>query len=362
MNLLIVQDFLRCGGTEQQSVFLARWLTQNNHHAHIITFRPGGPLAKDLREASIQHISLQKTDRKIDWYAPGLFSQIQKEEPDIILCMGRMANCHAGRLQRKFLHIPVIGSMRTGKKLPWLYRKSLQNVSAIIANSDQAKIRLTDNYGLSEKKITVIRNPIVNVSPSDTATASRETLRKQHGAMPQTLVLICAAMFRPEKDHQRLVQIIAKLPQEPNWQLWLIGSGPTENDTKELVHDLNLDQQVRFLGYQTDTSAYYEAADIAVLTSRSESLTNFLVEAQWKGLPIVAERNGGVGECFSPERSGFLIEPRSHEDFLKKLTILMADTELRQRFSAFALRYAREEFSQSTQCQRYVELFTRLLT
>ncbi len=361
MNLIIVQDFLRCGGTEQQSVFLARWLTQNNHHAHIITFRPGGPLAKDLRESNIQHTFLQKKDRKIDWYAPGLFSQVQKEEPDIILCMGRMANCHAGRLQRKFPRIPVIGSMRTGKKLPWLYRKSLQKVSAIIANSTQAKIRLTENYGLSDHKIAVIRNPIVNASSSDPTITSRESLRKQHGAQPQTLVLICAAMFRPEKDHQRLVRIIAQLPQEPNWQLWLIGSGPTEKDTRELVQDLHLDQQVRFLGYQTDISSYYEAADIAVLTSRSESLTNFLVEAQWKGLPIVAERNGGVGECFSPGKSGFLIEPESHEDFLKKLTNLMVDAELRQQFSAFALQYAREEFSQNTQCQRYVELFTRLL-
>jgi glycosyltransferase involved in cell wall biosynthesis len=167
-------------------------------------------------------------------------------------------------------------------------------------------------------------------------------------------------MFRPEKDHQRLVRLVAKLPKEPNWQLWFIGTGSTERKTKKLVHNLDLEKQVRFFGYQADPSPYYRAADIALLTSSSESLTNFLVEAQWHGLPIVAERTGGTGECFSPGKSGFLIERGSDKDFLQNLTKLMVDTELRQQFSTFALQYAREEFNQNTQCQRYMELFIRL--
>ncbi|MBL4576117.1 MAG: glycosyltransferase family 4 protein [Opitutaceae bacterium] len=361
MMLVIIQDFLRCGGTEQQSLFLARWLSQNGHQSHVITFRPGGPLARDLQESNIPHTPLQKKDRKIDWYAPGLIRQIKKEQPDLILCMGRMANCYAGRIQRKLPETPVIGSMRTGKKLPWLYRKSLKKVRAIIANSLQAKTRLVEQYDIASEKITVIRNAIVKISDAKLSSDSRESLRKQYGASPQSLVFICAAMFRPQKDHQKLVRLMAKLSLAQDWQLWLIGTGITETETKELVRKLNLEQRVKFLGYQADPSSFYTAADIALLTSRSESLTNFLVEAQWHGLPIVAERNGGVGECFSPDKSGFLIEPGCDEDFLQKLNKLMSDTKLRQLFSEVALQYSRKEFSSHRQCQRHLELFTQLL-
>jgi glycosyltransferase involved in cell wall biosynthesis len=129
-------------------------------------------------------------------------------------------------------------------------------------------------------------------------------LRRFHGANQSTVVLLNVAMFRPEKNQRELIEICSKLPGYLDWQLWLAGEGPTQKKCERLAHDLGIGSRVKFLGYQSDPAPLYLAADIAVLASQSESLSNFLIEAQLHGLPAVAYDIVGVGECFEPGRSG----------------------------------------------------------
>ena len=115
MKIVIIQDFLRCGGTEKQSVLLVEYLQASGHQAHLITFRPGG-LIKTKLQSGTRH-SLQKFDTRLDWFAPGIGKFIRSISPDGIVCFGTMANCYAGILQRKFPAIKVISTVRSGKSL-----------------------------------------------------------------------------------------------------------------------------------------------------------------------------------------------------------------------------------------------------
>jgi len=129
MKILIVQDYLRSGGTERQSVLLANAFAARGHVTTLLTFRPGGLLDRTV-DPSVHRITLQKGDTRLDWFAPRLTCTAQKQNADIILCMGRMANCYAGRLQSQCTRSSVIATMRTGKPLPSLFRRSLQRVGA----------------------------------------------------------------------------------------------------------------------------------------------------------------------------------------------------------------------------------------
>src|SRR4051812_2512675 len=119
MKIFIVQDYLRSGGTERQSVLLANAFSAQGHSASLLTFRPGGSVRSSIAR-SVSQIILQRTDTTLDWYAPGLVKRVRASLPDVVLCMGRMANCYAGTLQKSVPTATVIGSMRTGKNLPWL--------------------------------------------------------------------------------------------------------------------------------------------------------------------------------------------------------------------------------------------------
>src|SRR5688572_23874164 len=194
MKILIVQDYLRSGGTERQSVLLANAFAARGHVTTLLTFRPGGLLDRTV-DPSVHRITLQKGDTRLDWFAPRLTCTAQKQNADIILCMGRMANCYAGRLQSQCTRSSVIATMRTGKPLPSLFRRSLQRVRHVVANSHEARSALIQRYQVNPEKISVIHNSLV--FPENTAPPRNEALRSTHGATANTLVLLCVAMFRP---------------------------------------------------------------------------------------------------------------------------------------------------------------------
>jgi glycosyltransferase involved in cell wall biosynthesis len=358
MKILIVQDRLRSGGTERQSILLANAFTTAGHPTTLLTFRPGGALAGGVA-TSVTRRALQPFDTRLDWFAPGLHKAVDQLAPDVVLCMGRMANCHAGALQKKFPQVAVVATMRTGKKLPWLYRRSLKLARHVVANSHHARANLIAQYGVAPRQIGVIHNSLV-FSPMQSA-GIRETVRAQHGATEKTVVLLCVAMFRPEKNQRELIEIVGLLPADLDWQLWLGGDGPARPACEKLAAQKNLGDRVKFLGWQSDPSSLYAAADVAVHASSSEALSNFLIEAQASGLPAVAYDAQGIAECFEPDDTGFVISRDDRDRFCGKIveiahTVGSVKIARKER----ACTYARTTFDHDQQVARYLELFTRL--
>lgn len=362
MKILVVQDHLRSGGTERQSVLLSREFARAGHEVTLLTFRPGGALASTVAPA-VRHLALQRFDSHLDWWAPGLFSAVEKLAPDVILCMGRMANCHAFSLQNlvqdRWPKTAVISTMRTGKPLPWLFRKSLGRVRHVVANSREARDALVQRYRVSPEKVSVIHNALI--FPPESAAGCDPAIRAAQGASDRTFVMLCVAMFRPEKNQRELVEIASGLPAGLDWQLWLAGDGAARADCERLAIAKNLGARVKFLGFQRDPSALYRAADVAVHASWSESLSNFLIEAQANGLPGVAYAAQGVAESFVPDETGWVIARDDREAFRATLARLAAETtEIRATRSATARTHARTTFDPARQVTAYLDLFRSL--
>lgn len=362
MKILLVQDYLRSGGTERQTVLLANAFAAAGHPTTLLTFRPGGPLASTV-SATVTRRSLQPMDFGLDWLAPRLRAAVTTAQPDIVVCMGRMANCYAGKLQRGLRQThpsaAVLATMRTGKRLPALFRRSLDEVRHIVANSRDARDTLVREYRVADERISVIHNSLV--FPPESALARNEELRRQFAASPTTTVLACVAMFRPEKNQRELIDIVAGLPLDREWQLWLGGDGPARAACEQTVAARGLQSRVKFLGFQRDPSPVYRAADVAVHASWSEALSNFLIEAQAHGLPAVAYEAQGIRECFVPGETGWAIPRGDHEGFRAAILRLLAESPdaLAQR-SAVARRAARQTFDPERQVGAYLKLFDRL--
>ncbi len=363
MKILVVQDYLRSGGTERQSVLLANAFAAAGHATTLLTFRPGGALSATVSSA-VARITLQPFDVGLDWFAPGLFRVARAQVCDVILCLGRMANCYAGGLQNRLPTTAVVATMRTGKRLPALFRASLHSVRHIVANSHDARTTLVAEYGVPAENISVIHNSLVfpSTQPAgDPTPASRLTLRAQHGATPATTVLVNVAMFRPEKNQRELIEIVAGLPAMTDWQLWLAGDGPARPACEALVTRLNLTARVRFLGFHRNPSPLYAAADLAVHASWSEALSNFLIEAQAHGLAGVAYAAQGIGECWLPDRTGWAIPRDDRTAFRHALVRLIAEpAALRATRAADARAYAHNTFDPQRQVSAYLGLFARI--
>lgn len=362
MKILVVQDYLRSGGTERQSVLLSRAFAEAGHETHLVTFRPGGTLRPQDPPTELTLHSLQRRDSRLDWWAPGLRRYARQLQPDVALCMGRMANSYGGALQNAVPETAVISTLRTGKKLPLPFRRSLQITRHTIANSEAARQYLQTEHELPPEKTTVIPNGLVfgpNENGTD-ANTEREATRKRLEVASNEVLLIDVAMFRPEKNHRALIDMVAHLDPELPWKLCLVGDGPARVSCQQQAAQLGLTDRILFPGWSADPRPFYAAGDIAVHASKRESLSNFLIEAQAHGLPVVASAARGVDETFINGESGFLIAQDELIDFASQVTELIREPAKRDRMGEIGASHARATFSTESQVKAHLDLFAEL--
>ncbi|MBC2604609.1 glycosyltransferase [Pelagicoccus albus] len=353
LRVVILQDYLRNGGTEQQTLAIAEEIAKLGAETHIIVFRRGGVLDERAASLPITLHFLNQGPLKTDWYAPGLRAKLKSIAPHAVLPMGRMANCLTSLLPSKAPY-SLFSTFRTGRSIPFLYRRALKRADHIIANSQEALKRLADQYGIKRaNNSTVIYNGCIR--DFETVIPSFHPDGKGSGA--KRIRFCSVSMFRPQKQQIRLIQICSRLPKEIDWELALAGEGPTRVACEEEARRLGVSDRVRFLGLLKDPRSLYFDSDIAVHTSDLESLPNFLVEAQMAGLPVVAYDVNGVGETFLDQKSGFLIPHGNEFEFQKALEKLAQNLDLRLQMSEQARYYAQDNFSLKSQSDAYFRLF-----
>lgn len=359
MRIAIVQDHLRNGGTERQSVFLARHFLRRGHRVTVVCFRPGGVLFDTLSEAGVPLHVLQPWDTHLNFWAPRLSRCLRELDVEIVLCMGRMANAYVHKLAKALPEASIMGSVRTGKPLPWHNARALRNASGIVVNSDWWAKTLQD-YGINPIQVAVIYNSLTREWKQRDGESERRTIRARKGAEDNDCVYVNVAEMRPGKRHDWLIERFAELPN-PRAQLWIVGGGVQASYCKGVADRLGVGSRVKFAGYVDDPYAWLVGADVAVSASLEDAQPNFLVEAQSVGLPCVAVDYRGVRECFSPDVSGLCVAPDDATGFVNALQRLAENAELRRDFSIRACEYAAAYFDAERNADAYLEFFSKEL-
>jgi len=356
MRVIFLQDHLRSGGTERQTLHIADGLAQAGYEVHLIVFRRGGVLDDKAANSAFALHFLKQGPLKTNWFAPGLKSKLQSLQPDIVFAMGRMANCHAGLLCRAPHSYRIISTFRTGRPIPSLYRKALRESNHLVANSQEALDRISKIYGITRSDSSVIYNGCLRDFTTSIPSLRNESPEKRR------IQLASVSMFRPQKKQIRLLRICAGLPESIDWRLILAGDGVTRNACIRETDTLGISNRVEFPGLLRDPSPLYFESDIAVHTSEQESLPNFLVEAQMAGLPVIAYDAGGVAETFVHEKSGYLVAQGDEAAFRKQLQFLIETPNLRLQMSEAARDYAARHFTPKAQLKAYQALLKKLRT
>ena len=111
------------------------------------------------------------------------------------------------------------------------------------------------------------------------------------------------------KGFDLLIEAFAKI-KDDNLKLIIAGSGSSEEDLKALVNNLNLQDQVRFIGRigKSEIDVYTQNALCNVIPSRREPFGIVVLEAIASGRPVLATNVGGIPELLSKE-FGLLVSP-----------------------------------------------------
>ena len=147
-----------------------------------------------------------------------------------------------------------------------------------------------------------------------------------------------------------------------NLCVYIAGSGPEENKLKELVKELNIEENVNFLGYisENEKYSYYKSADVCVFPSRYEPFGIVLLEAMACGKPVVASNVGGIPFFVEEGKAGLLFESGNVEDLADKIMTILKNEELREKMGE-AGRERAKEFTWDKVAERTVEVYKEIL-
>lgn len=342
-----------------QSIALAKGFLLQDWETLLLTFRPSGALASRVQAQGIPWMSLQPLDMRTNWFAPGLVESLRNFQPDAVLLMGREANCQGEILKKQFPGVRIIGTVRTGRKIPARYKRSLESCDLVICNSQWAAERLESLGDGVPRKIHVIHNGLVHDFKFDRKQQLQKQTRKQFGTRADTIVFLLCSAFRKGKNHAQLLQILEEL--KGDWELWLAGSGKEKKTFFQKLQNTEFKDRVKDAGQILELDGLYAGADVGILPSLEESMSNFLIECQSWGLPVVAYDCAGNTETFIDGESGKLVPQGDGEAFGKELAGLIENHLLRERMSAAAISSARPKFNFQDRLDDYVRLIKSLV-
>jgi glycosyltransferase involved in cell wall biosynthesis len=168
-----------------------------------------------------------------------------------------------------------------------------------------------------------------------------------------------------QKGLEYLVRASALLKKKGlEFSVDIVGDGPLNEDTRKLVHELGVEDRVRFLGYVSDDALprIYSEADIFVLPSVWEGLPLTLLEAWASELPVIATNVGGIGDVCVNTENALVVPSGDVEAFAEAMERLISDISLRKKLGKNGRELVESGYTWKRVAERTMEVYEQLLS
>lgn len=165
--------------------------------------------------------------------------------------------------------------------------------------------------------------------------------------------LLHISNFREVKRVTDCVDVLARVRQHVDCELWLAGDGPDRGAAERLAFELGVHDHVRFLGKQNHIERLIPQCDVLLLPSRMESFGLAALEAMACGVIPVSTRVGGIPELVTHGVDGFLEEVGDTGAQAQRVLEILADESLRTRMKWAARDKAEGRFCSSKIIPQY---------
>ncbi|MCD4738725.1 MAG: glycosyltransferase family 4 protein [Anaerolineae bacterium] len=377
--MVITQFYPRIGGAERQLMLLGRELQTLGVEIQVITARFPGLLRKETVHG-LPIVRLPSPGRGGRWARWGnlvFLAQLavwlvwHRREYEIIHAhIVSVAACLVvgiGRVLGKGTVVKVANSgpysdfrrsLGRHRFLDRLFLRVLKQVDVIISISNQVRADL-GVLDFSPDQIVDIPNGVL-LKSENIAGVSKSILRRQLG-LPEGPLVLCVASLHPKKGLDVLIRTWQKVDTVvPQAQLIILGEGPQRTVLETMVMQNNLADQIHLPGWVEKVPDYLRVADLFVLPSRAEGLSNALLEAMAAGLPIVATRVGGTADVIISGENGLLVPPDDAIALSEALLSLFQDPTLQEQLGRAARRTVETRYAILSVATHYLELYHRL--
>ncbi|MCX5799991.1 MAG: glycosyltransferase [Candidatus Eisenbacteria bacterium] len=237
-------------------------------------------------------------------------------------------------------------------------------VDRYLVNCQAVRESLILKLGVPRDKVGVIYNGIEYQKFGRVTDKSPNELKQELGVRDGELTVGLVSNLRPIKNIEGFLCAAAQVAGDvPQARFLIVGDGEAAETRRlrRLSDDLGIGRKVTWTGVVEDVTPYLDVLDLGVLSSRSEGLSNTILEYMASGLPVVAASVGGTPELVVEGEGGFLVPPDDSAALAEKITLLLNDAGLRNAMGKTNQRIVREKFSLTQMIDRHRECFRQLL-
>lgn len=353
------------GGAEKQIYALARGLDKNKYKVFVVSLDCWGKASRELIESTGCQLDIFKVVRiyGISGLIQGIrfYSFLRQHQIKIIVTY-HFSSDMWGTFWGHWAGVPIMMSNRRDMgfwRNAWhvkAYRLMNHWVKKIVVNAQSIKQMVIDTEGVAPENIEVIYNGVHFSQVKNNSIHKSIDLKIKE----QDTVIMHVANLKPVKGHRYLIEAFAGIVKEfPQTKLILIGKDELNGEIQGMVSSFNIQDKVLFLGKRDDIPQLLNLADICVLTSLSEGMSNAIMEYMAAGKPVIATRVGGNPELVKDEFNGLLVDKENAQQLKEALLKLLQDPSKRKIMGDNGLLRAHREFAMEAMIKHYDQLFNR---
>ena len=352
-------------GTEQQLMRLVQGLRDRGFSVHLIALRRSAWSEEVSSQLSIDFLDVQslrkpssaggirKLESLVDRYDLQIVHSFYFDSTVItaLASLRRKGVAHA-TARRGF-----INSERPARLRRLLLRTLRNRYDACVCNSKALAEYVHSSERIPRERIRVIYNGL-RLPHEPRNTTVPQTLNSRLRAISQAGPVICTIANLRAVKNLDFLQHAAKavISWNPTIQFIVVGDGEERTRLETNARRIGIDHNFHLLGALSDPGPVLDIGTMTVQTSKSESLSNALIESSAAGLPVIASDVGGNSEAINNDVTGFLYEPGDLEQLVSRIKGLIQNEELRQKMGAAGEIFVEKKFAGT----RYIEEHARL--
>lgn len=347
------------GGAERVMVRLARAFACRGKQVDLVLARATGPYLESV-PSTVRLIDLGAS--RVLYSFPRLVRYLRRARPNALLATlahanvmavlaRRLAARHTRLVVRETIaplsHARQVQHRRASLVLATtrLYRYA----DAIVANSKQVVLELSQLLRLPPEAIWLIPNPVVD---AELVSLAQQPLEHPWFEDPTVPVVLGVGRLTAQKDFATLLQAVALVNRWMECRLVILGEGEQRSALEHLAVQLGLRDRLWMPGFDPNPYRYMARASVFVLSSRWEGSPNTLIEALACGAPVVATNSpGGACEILEDGIWGMLTPVGDAEALAEAIRCTLHQPPDRD-----ALRRRAQAFSVDQIAERYLEV------
>jgi L-malate glycosyltransferase len=342
------------GGSGVVATELGKALAKEGHNIHFITYSQ--PSRLDFLNENLFYHEVNMNSYPLFEHSPyelalasKMVSVVQNEKLDLLHVHYAIPHASAAYMAKQILktqgiHIPVVTTLHgtditlVGKDPSYepVVTFSINQSDGVTAVSEDLKRETYASF-----KITNEIQVIPNFIDLEKFKKQKKDHFKKAICPNDEALLVHTSNFRKVKRVNDVIRIFANVRKEIPAKLLMIGDGPERPRAEGLCRQLEIADDVRFLGKQEAVEEVLSVADLFVMPSEKESFGLAALEAMACEVPVISSNTGGLPELNIDGVTGFM-SPVGDVEGMTKNALFVLDKDNLPRFKANALQRAKE--------------------